>query len=213
MEKAFKTRWWDYHNRKFNINGRVCLDNLAAFGLAGVVLLKYANPFMLSIISKIPTNILKWILIILLLTLLVDTIISFVVIGNFKKTANQVEKEVAKDSTEEISNMVKEVTAQKAEEIRDNIHEMTDELKENIVQRANETKNNAINILKNQVAKSQEKLKSALQYQLMTTKEFTDTVKLRFSNTWLNRRFLKAFPNLQVKSKILMLNEKNEKNE
>ena len=24
MEKIFKTRWWDYSDEKFNINGRIC---------------------------------------------------------------------------------------------------------------------------------------------------------------------------------------------
>ena len=34
MEIIFKARWWDYSQRKFNINGRVCLENLVLFGLA-----------------------------------------------------------------------------------------------------------------------------------------------------------------------------------
>lgn len=42
MEKIFKARWWDYTNRKFNINGRVCLQNLVIFGILGtfIVLLQ-----------------------------------------------------------------------------------------------------------------------------------------------------------------------------
>lgn len=28
MEKIFKARWWDYSQKKFNINGRICLENL-----------------------------------------------------------------------------------------------------------------------------------------------------------------------------------------
>ena len=35
MEKIFKTRWWDYSNKKFNINGRICLEGLILFGLGG----------------------------------------------------------------------------------------------------------------------------------------------------------------------------------
>ena len=48
LEKLFNTRWWDYSNIKFNINGRVCLQNLVAFGIFGVLLLKYVNPFLLN---------------------------------------------------------------------------------------------------------------------------------------------------------------------
>lgn len=28
MEKLFHARWWDYSRRKYNINGRVCLETL-----------------------------------------------------------------------------------------------------------------------------------------------------------------------------------------
>ena len=33
MEKIFHARWWDYSNKKYNINGRVCLDTIIPFGL------------------------------------------------------------------------------------------------------------------------------------------------------------------------------------
>ena len=33
MEKLFSARWWDYSNKKFNINGRVCLRNTLCFGI------------------------------------------------------------------------------------------------------------------------------------------------------------------------------------
>ena len=53
MEKLFNARWWDYSNRKFNINGRVCLTNAFLFGLLGVLLVYVINPFLLEIINKI----------------------------------------------------------------------------------------------------------------------------------------------------------------
>ena len=33
MEKIYHARWWDYSSKKFNINGRICLSNLIAFGI------------------------------------------------------------------------------------------------------------------------------------------------------------------------------------
>ena len=33
MEKIYHARWWDYSQRKFNINGRVCLNTIIPFGL------------------------------------------------------------------------------------------------------------------------------------------------------------------------------------
>lgn len=31
LEKIFNARWWNYSNRKFNINGRICFGNLIIF--------------------------------------------------------------------------------------------------------------------------------------------------------------------------------------
>lgn len=245
MEKLFKARWWDYHNRKFNINGRVCLETLVPFGLAGTVLLKWVNPFVLDLIAKVPTPIRKWVLVGLIVIITIDTIISFVVIGNFRKTAKEVEKEAVRDNTEEISNMVKEVTTQKAEEIKENVAERANEAKKNLEnipkavqlnvkkatarvhftgekiynslldseQKLVKTRDNAVYAIKQQISKSQGKLKSALQNRITTTKEYTDAVKERFAKSWLNRRFLNAFPNLQARTKILRLNENNKKDE
>ena len=45
LEVFFSTRWWDYRDQKFNINGRVCLKNSVLFGLLCVVVMKILNPF------------------------------------------------------------------------------------------------------------------------------------------------------------------------
>ena len=44
LEKIFHNKWWDYSKEKFNINGRVCLKNLFAFGLGTPVVLYVLNP-------------------------------------------------------------------------------------------------------------------------------------------------------------------------
>ena len=54
MEKLFKARWWDYSRRKFNINGRICLETMIPFGLLGCLIMYFVNPFFVSIYSKIP---------------------------------------------------------------------------------------------------------------------------------------------------------------
>ena len=50
MEKIFKIRWWDYSNRKFNINGRICLENSIYFGISGVCLLSFLSPLVSNLI-------------------------------------------------------------------------------------------------------------------------------------------------------------------
>ena len=48
MEKLFHARWWDYSNKKFNINGRVCLGTMIPFGLLGLLIMYVLNPFFLN---------------------------------------------------------------------------------------------------------------------------------------------------------------------
>lgn len=103
LEKIFKARWWDYSDYKFNLNGRVCLQNSLFFGLAGVIIVKFSQPFLVEIISSISANILNVICIILLIIFSVDLIISFYIICSFKNLTNN----MLKDSTVEISNKVK----------------------------------------------------------------------------------------------------------
>ena len=116
MEKIFHARWWDYHNMKFNINGRICLETLLPFGLVGLLLVKFVNPWIFGIIRKIPRTLLLIILSILTVLFIVDVIISFSVIFKFRKNVKNIEKEV-KDNTDEIIQKVKEETEKKIENV------------------------------------------------------------------------------------------------
>ena len=113
MEVLFKTRWWDYSDRKFNLNGRVCGLNALLFGIGGVFIIYVSQPFIATCLTKIPDNVLFIISIILFVIFLTDTIVSFNIIHRFKKTVTNME--LRKDSTQEISRMVKEA-------IRNNHH-------------------------------------------------------------------------------------------
>lgn len=105
MEKLFKARWWDYSNKKFNINGRICLDNLIAFGVLALFVMYIGNPFFISILSKLNIVFLNALAVILGILLLVDLCISFKIINGFKHVTNSVKK----DNTEEITKRVREM--------------------------------------------------------------------------------------------------------
>ncbi len=53
MEKLFRVRWWDYSHDKFNLNGRICLKMLLAFGIMGVIVTQVTNPILLDFFSSI----------------------------------------------------------------------------------------------------------------------------------------------------------------
>lgn len=110
MEKIFKARWWDYSNNKYNINGRICVGNMLLFGIGGCMILYVANPFITHCLSLLPAQILTIMAILLLSIFLIDNLVSFKVILNFKKVATTIRK----DSTEEISKRVKAVLSSKS---------------------------------------------------------------------------------------------------
>ncbi|MCK5761294.1 MAG: hypothetical protein KAH16_00190 [Candidatus Izimaplasma sp.] len=77
LEKLFKTRWWDYSNRKFNLNGRVALDYTILFGVSGYLLWRFVNPIFESIYSSITPNILLVFVILFYTFFLIDGIYTF----------------------------------------------------------------------------------------------------------------------------------------
>lgn len=109
MEKIFKARWWDYSHKKYNINGRICLDNIVAFGVLGLLMMYLINPFVLKFLGYVDIRVLNIVSIILGIVFIVDSIISFKVITGFKKVA----KTIKKDSTEEITKKVREILSKR----------------------------------------------------------------------------------------------------
>ena len=50
MEKLFKARWWDYSNKKYNLNGRVCLFNLLIFSIGSFIMIRKFIPLLDSVL-------------------------------------------------------------------------------------------------------------------------------------------------------------------
>lgn len=105
MEKLFNARWWDYRNRKFNINGRICLETLLPFGIAGSTILCIINPFFENIYLSIPDLYRHIITTVLSIGFIIDFIVSFRIILSFKG-----EVDSSRDRTEEIGAKVKDKT-------------------------------------------------------------------------------------------------------
>lgn len=110
MEKLFKARWWDYSRRKFNINGRICLETMIPFGLLGCLIMYFVNPFFVSVYSKIPSNILIIISSVLFTIFLTDNIISYTIM--FKMKIPKIK--ISKDNTEEITEYVRSILAKRS---------------------------------------------------------------------------------------------------
>lgn len=112
MEKMFKARWWDYSQRKFNLNGRVCLGTIIPFGILGLMVTYVTNPFLLGKLELIPEMWLNIVSGILFAIYVVDNIVSGVVIKAIKKADITASKET--DNTEEITKKVREILQSKS---------------------------------------------------------------------------------------------------
>lgn len=105
MELIFNARWWDYSNKRFNIDGRVCLKNAIYFGFMGLILIKFVNPFLETIILRFSPFAINIIFYVLLIIFILDNIFSFKLI--FKIKEENVFKR--RDNTREIVAKGKEI--------------------------------------------------------------------------------------------------------
>lgn len=110
MEKLFHARWWDYSRRKYNINGRICLETLIPFGILGLLIMYVTNPFILKYLTRLPQNNLNIIAGVLFTIFMLDSIISLKVVSNVRVVGTKLSKENGTmDNTEEMTAKVKEI--------------------------------------------------------------------------------------------------------
>lgn len=114
LEYLFHTRWWDYSHKKYNINGRICLRNLLFFGIIGCLGVYILNPFVMDIIDMINPSILRIVSCVLLIILILDLIMSIKLVNKLESYLSNVKK----DSTEELSNLIKNVLIDKSRYFR-----------------------------------------------------------------------------------------------
>ncbi len=110
MEKLFNARWWDYSDKKFNINGRVCLETTIPFGLGGMAIMYIVNPFFEKVLHNLNINTLEIISIVLFLIFFIDFIISLITILKVK----DIKLSTIRDNTEEINKRIKKYLLDKS---------------------------------------------------------------------------------------------------
>ncbi len=103
LEKIFHLRWWDYSEKKFNINGRVCLKNGVLFGFGSLLIVKVIHPAIESFVHFIPHFLLLIISSILLFIFLTDIVISLRIMFGLKTNLKKI---TSKDATEQIKREV-----------------------------------------------------------------------------------------------------------
>ena len=125
LEKLFKIRWWDYSNKKYNINGRICLETMIPFGIIGCLLLYFINPFFFNILTNFSNLTINIIFYILFIIFLLDVGISCKVITNIKTITSS----IVRDNTEEVNSKVKKAILDKLKKITYNKNNLEKKIK------------------------------------------------------------------------------------
>ena len=92
LECIFHTRWWDYKEKKYNINGRICIENSLLFGVMALILFYIYIPLKSLFLNKI--NILYYNIVIITLgiIMLIDGIITIIEARELKKRLTIIEQ-------------------------------------------------------------------------------------------------------------------------
>lgn len=96
MEKLYHRRWWDYSDKAFQVNGRVCLEGFLVFGLFSVVAVKWIQPALLNKIMSYDTVLLIVLATILSTLLVVDSIVTVIELTHLDDMIEDMKGEVEK---------------------------------------------------------------------------------------------------------------------
>ena len=107
MEKLFHARWWDYSTKRFNINGRICLNTMVPFGLLGVVIMEVVNPLLYRLFGLLSETALMIVSAALAAGFIVDLCVSGVVMAHVRHDNRVLDR----DNTEEMSAKVRQAIA------------------------------------------------------------------------------------------------------
>ena len=72
LEKINHKKWWDYSNRKYNVDGYISLDFSILWGILGLLCLKFVNPLLVRIYQWLPSSFVHITLLALTILLLID---------------------------------------------------------------------------------------------------------------------------------------------
>lgn len=197
MEKLFHMRWWDYSQRRFNLNGRVCLRNSALFGAACVVLCHIAAPrltrgvvFLIQDGTGIP---LALVLTILYAADIIVSVRSAIRIGDRLEKLHTIHNELSEKLSE-----LKESHHQAAEMQKERLEEFILAARQNVAEK-NETAAEAIQARLEQIKLEQQRLKDAHHSMLNTVNaEAQNRLKQLYDKSdFFERRLLRSFPSMR----------------
>lgn len=144
MEKLFNARWWDYSNKKFNIQGRICLTHTFYWGTCSCLFVFILEPIMnlylVGQVSESSRDILTYIFLTVFAFDLLDTVIHALGIRDISSKFMKLSEEISEfaiqvystigGKSENESEAMKKELNEKFDELRSNYDKFKSDLKD-----------------------------------------------------------------------------------
>lgn len=133
LDQMFHARWWDYRDRRFNLNGYICLEFSIIWGLAIAFVLRVVQPVIETFVSSVPVKISVIILAVMYGVFVIDLILTVLTVLKLNKQLeklSEMEKAILKLS-DGMSEIIGTGTIKTVEKISDT-HEKTEQYKEEL---------------------------------------------------------------------------------
>ena len=144
MEKLFNARWWDYSNKKFNIQGRICLTHTFYWGTCSCLFVFILEPIMnlyiVGQVSESSRNILTYIFLTVFAFDLLDTVIHALGIRSISSTFMKLSEEISEFAIQ-VYSTVGGKSEDESEAIKKELNEKFDELRSKYDKFKNDIKN------------------------------------------------------------------------
>jgi len=135
LETVFKIKYWDYSDKKFNLHGRICLENSIIWGILGVLFINGLHPNVEKVVELIPSDTIKYFVLIIGTYMIIDLIISIIKVKNINlkiKILKEITKTL-KEKTEELKEAIGDSQAsKKIKKTIEELKEKQEELKEKL---------------------------------------------------------------------------------
>ena len=132
MEKLFNARWWDYSNKKFNIQGRICLTHTLYWGTCSCLFVFILEPvmnlYLVGPISESSRNILTYIFLTVFAVDLLDTVIHALGIRNISSKFMKFSEEISEFAIE-VYSTVGGKSENESEAMKKELNEKFDDLR------------------------------------------------------------------------------------
>lgn len=131
LEVLFKTRWWDYSNRRFNLNGRVALSVSLFWGMGGTVLWRFINTPILNVYQQFSGLMMNRLITAIYVILAIDVLFTIYELVNFRNVVIKLHS-MSEEVLEQLNTRVENITEQQ-EHFRTFLEEAKQSIKEKIV--------------------------------------------------------------------------------